>query len=210
MSWLECAELGRSLASSPGGRKGTGEESVLCGDLGRKEVGEQDSRPSTAQLAQSNKIDEAIHCDIGWVEDAELENSPEQMPLVSEESPDCPTTGLRKMSRRRKLKEARIAFLKGKDDVATLTKEITSLNISDECELEDEACEIEWLFEEVSGPSSKERFDREESWGSYFSSLLFWPCSNKINKKNAECEGISMSLLSLPKKRTVKYMTTSL
>ncbi|KAK1334778.1 LOW QUALITY PROTEIN: hypothetical protein QTO34_004345 [Cnephaeus nilssonii] len=189
MSWLECAELGRSPASSPGGRKGTGEESVLCGDLGRKE------------LAQSNKIDEAIHCDIGWVEDAELDNSPEQMPLVIT---GLPNNGTEEDVQERKLNEARIAFLKGKDDVATLTKEITSLNISDECELEDEACEIEWLFEEVSGPSSKERFDREESWGSYFYSLLFWPCSNKINKKNAECEGISMSLLSLPEKRTTR------
>lgn len=102
MSWLEDAELERSPASSPGGRKGTGEESVLCGILGRKEVGEQDSRPSAAQLTQSNKIDEAIHCEIGWVEDAELENSPEQMLLVSEESPNCTTTGPRKMSRSRK------------------------------------------------------------------------------------------------------------
>ncbi|XP_059512159.1 uncharacterized protein LOC132211537 [Myotis daubentonii] len=211
MSWLENVELERSPASSPGGRKGTAEESVLCDILGRKEVGEQDSRPSTAQLTQSNKINEAIHCEIGWVEDAELENSPEQMPLVGEESPNCTTTGPRKMPRSRKVHEARTAFLKGKNDTATLTKEITSLNISDECELEDEACEIGWVFvEEVSGPSSKERFDQEESWGSYLYSLLVWPWSSNINEKNAECEGTSMTPSSLPKKRTVKYMTTSL
>lgn len=52
------------------------------------------------------------------------------------------------MSRSRKLNEARTAFLKGKNDTATLTKEMTSLNISDESELEDAESEIEWLFEE--------------------------------------------------------------
>lgn len=164
MTWLEYTELDRSPASLPGGRKGAGEELVLCGDLGRKEVGEQDSRPFTAQLAQSNKIDEAIHCDTGWVEDAELENSPEQMPLVSEESWNYITMGPRKMSRSRKLSEARIAFLKGKNDVAPLPKEITSLDISDACESEDKASETEWLFaDKVSGLSSKESFDWEES-----------------------------------------------
>lgn len=190
MSWLEHANLGRSPESSPGGRKGTGKELVLCGDLSRKEVGEQGSRPSTAQLAQPNKIHEAVHCDIGWLGDVEM-NSPEQMPLVSEESPNCTATGPRKLSGSRKLKEATVASLKGNNDIATLTKEITSLNISDEYEWEDE--EIEWVFEEeVSGLSS----NREESWGSYFCSLLCWPCSNKINKRNDECEGLTRSLLS--------------
>lgn len=65
------------------------------------------------------------------------------------------------MSRKRKLNKARIVFLKGKNKIATSNNKIATLNISDECELEDKVREVEWIFEEVSGPSSKEKFDRK-------------------------------------------------
>lgn len=61
----------------------------------------QGTIPSAAWLAQSNKVDEAIQCDMSWWQGVELARSPEQMALVKEgSSSDCTTKGSRKKSRK--------------------------------------------------------------------------------------------------------------
>ncbi|XP_058580618.1 uncharacterized protein LOC131509158 [Neofelis nebulosa] len=102
-------EHNKSPKSSPESRKATQEKSVRCGKS--DEVVERDSYPkyvpSPARLAQmySKGMDEGIQCDMIWLQDAELEKSPEQMPYKDEESsPDCRTKGSqRKSIRNRKL-----------------------------------------------------------------------------------------------------------
>ena len=41
---------------------------------------------SAAWLALAHQVDEGIRCDVSWWQDAELQKSPEQVPLVNEES----------------------------------------------------------------------------------------------------------------------------
>lgn len=79
-------------------------EKVDKEEVGQKNSYPQGAAPSAAWLAQFDKADEAIQCDMNWWQDAVLEISPEQVPLVNEGlSSDCTPQGLSKKSRNRKL-----------------------------------------------------------------------------------------------------------
>ena len=83
-----------------------------------------------------------------------LERSPEQMPLVNVE---LSQKDWEKKPSNRKLDQARSVSLHWKAVYLNKNDSLNTVlpNDSDDCELEDKAREVEWLFEEVNGPSSK-------------------------------------------------------
>ncbi|XP_074197085.1 uncharacterized protein LOC109461232 [Rhinolophus sinicus] len=173
-----------------------------------EEVGEQNSYPqgavpSAAWLAQFEKVDEAIQCDRSWWQDAELERFLEQMPLLSEElSPECTTQESREKLRNRKLKtgdQVQSLFLNRK--TVNLKKNallhIAPPDNSDDCNLEEEY-EVEWLFEDDSSVSSKEKVYREAcratrlSHGPCYPELVWSRINKNDSSKYAEYENIPL------------------
>ncbi|KAM7121079.1 uncharacterized protein WM277_019393 [Molossus nigricans] len=195
---LEGADLERSPESSPEGGKGTGEESALGRDLDGEEVGERDSY---------NRI-EATQCDVS-LEGADLERSPESSPEggkgTGEESAlgrdlDGEEVGERDSYNRIEATQCDVSLEDA--DLEISPEQMGYLNrdaswdivLLNDCELEDEASGVEWVSEEVSGPSSQEasgpsfieRFYHEACratrlLASSFYPQFIWPSSNKTD-----------------------------
>ncbi|MXQ85264.1 hypothetical protein E5288_WYG014451 [Bos mutus] len=90
LTWWTEVQPGNSPESSPGsGRKGA--EQMSVGSQNQDEVDEVENNgcegevPSPTWLAQVNKVDEGIQCDMGYSE-AQVEKSPQQMPPRGEET----------------------------------------------------------------------------------------------------------------------------